>query len=119
LYIQGFLSSSSDITIRFDIYDRTGKLIKDKIRFQWTAQGSNSTFSGYNSAKYSSAAYGGDQDSARLIESFDGSDAFISNYQRIRLRITSGDKVPHIINWVSIDSQEKVKIRRRKLTKLT
>jgi hypothetical protein len=79
-YIQGFLGASSTIYVRFDIYDITGKPITDKLKYEWTAQSSVSSFDGYNSAHYNGSAYGGDEDYANLIESFDGCRCFIINY---------------------------------------
>lgn len=118
-YIQGFLSPSSVIKIRFDTYTRDGKLIKDKKRYDWTTQRSESGFDGYSSARYGSSSYGGDEDFANTVESFDGIKLFIRNWQRIRIHITSADELPHVINWFSIESRIKAKIRRRKLTLLT
>tara|TARA_R100000656_G_scaffold61465_1_gene47461 strand:+ start:750 stop:2543 length:1794 start_codon:yes stop_codon:yes gene_type:complete len=117
-YIQGFLSASSDITVRFDIYDITGKPIKDKLRFSWTAQRSENGFDGYGTANWGISSWGGDVDFANLIESFDGCRPFIRNFQRVRVHITSGDKLQHVINWVSLEAKVKSKIRRRKMTAL-
>ena len=119
LYIQGFLSPSSNITVKFDIYDVNGRISNNKLRFSWTSQYSNMGFTGYNSADYSGAAFGGASTVAGLIESFDGCRPFIRNCQRIILHITSGDTLPHQINWVSLDSHEKTPIKRRKMTLLT
>ena len=119
LYVQGFLSASSSITIKFDIFDIDGVPVTDKIKFTWTPQYSLSGFDGYNSAQYNASAYGGDVDNANLIECFDGIRPVIRNFQRVRVHITSGDKLDHQINWLSIEAQEKKNIRRRKLTLLT
>ncbi len=118
-YVQGFLSASSNLTVRFDIYDITGKPIKDKLRFSWTAQRSENGFDGYGSANWGVSSWGGDVDFAKLIESFDGCRCIIRNFQRVRLHITSGDKLPHAISWVSLEAKVKGKIRRRKLSQLT
>lgn len=118
-YVQGFLSLSSVITVRFDIYDVTGRLIEDKLKYQWTTQYNSNEADGWGTAKYSESAWGGDSDKAGLVESFDGCRPFIRNFQRVKLHITSGDKLPHIINWASLEAKEKQNIRRRKLTKLT
>ena len=115
LYIQGFLSSSSSILIKFDIFDIEGKPVTDKLKFTWTPQYSLSGFDGYSSAQYNASSYGGDLDSAQLIESFDGCRPFIRNFQRVRVHITSGDKLDHQINWLSLEVEEKAPIRRRKL----
>lgn len=117
-YVQGFLSASSNLTVRFDIYDITGKPIKDKLRFSWTAQRSENGFDGYGSANWGVSSWGGDVDFANLIESFDGCRPFIRNFQRVRVHITSGDTLPHVVNWISLDAKVKGKIRRRKMTAL-
>ena len=119
LYIQGFLSVSSDITVKFDIYDIEGRIDNNKLQFSWTSQFSNSGATAYNSANYNGAAWDGASASSGLVESFDGCRPFIRNCQRIILHIISGDKLPHEINWVSIEAQEKTPIRRRKMTLLT
>ena len=118
-YVHGFLSPSSSLTVRFDIFDRTEKLISDKLRYAWTPGNNNNGFDGYNSAIYSGSAYGGDNDVSGLVESFDGCRPFIRNFHRIRLRITSGDKLPHHLTYVILDAKPKSPIRRRTLTQLT
>lgn len=119
VYIQGFLSSSSVVNVNFDIYDVQGRPISNKLNLEWEAQYNNNSFSGYNSAAYGVSPYGGDVDFSDLVESFDGATDKIRNFQRVRLRITNSDKLPHIVNWVSLLTTEKTKIRRRKLTNVT
>lgn len=119
LYVQGFLSLSTTLNVKFDIYDRTGRLITDKMKFEWTTQYNSNSQDGYGTASYGGSAYGGDKDFANTVESFDGIRPFIRNFQRLRVRITGQDKLPHIINWLSVETAEKARIRRRKLTKIT
>lgn len=114
-YVQGFLAQSSVVNVKFDIYDITGRPITNKLKYQWTAQYNLNGFDGYNSAHYSSSAYGGDEDFGNLIESFDGCRPFIRNFHRIRVRITSNDRMNHILTWIKLDSRIKAPIRRRKL----
>jgi hypothetical protein len=118
-YVQGLLSESTSLKVRFDIYDRTGKLIKDKAQFTWTSQNDADSFSGWGTAAWGGAAWGGDVDTSGLIESFDGCRPFIRNFQRVRLHITGSDTLPHTLNWVSLSARVKANIRRRKLTKIT
>ena len=118
-YVQGFLSPSSEITVRFDIYDVTGKPIKNKLRYTWSTQYNLNGADGYNSAHYNESTWGGDSDLAGLVESFDGCRPFIRNFQRIRIRLTSGDQLPHAVTWVKLDARIKAKIRRRKMTLLS
>lgn len=119
LYVQGFLSPSSQIKIRFDIYDETGRLVTDKAKFLWETQYGISAQDSYNSATYSSSHYGGDLDYSGMVESFDGINFKLRNWQRIRIHITSSDKVPHVMTWIKVGSRILGKIRRRKLTKLS
>lgn len=119
IYIQGFLSSSSVINVRFDIYDVTGRYVSDKLKLQWTAQQNYNSIDGYSSAQYSGSVYGGDVDYANLIESFDGFRPFIRNWQRLQIHITSSDRLAHVINWVKLISRVKAQIRRRKMTQVS
>jgi len=118
-YVQGFLATSSEINVRFDIYDITGKPITDKLKYLWESQYVLNGADGYNSARYSSSPYGGDIDYANLVESFDGCRPFIRNFQRIILHITSSDKSLHTLTWVMLDSRVKRQIRRRKMTQIS
>jgi len=118
-YVQGLLSPSSEILVKFDIYDVQGLLINNKLRFSWTAENVGGQLESYNSASYSGSVYGGDADLSGMVESFDGCRPFIRNFQRVRLHMTSADQVPHVLTWVSLDSRIKTNIRRRKMTLLT
>lgn len=116
MYIQGFLSASTTLDVRFDIYDTKGILIKDKMVLQWTAQGETPIGEGYGVAGWGTSGFGGDVDLAGLYESFDGAKFYIRNYQRIRVRISGHDKLPHKINWLKLLARSKAPIRRRKIT---
>jgi len=117
-YIQGFLSASTEITISFDIYDKNGIFIANKKRYSWTAQHNDNDGGGWGELGWGDGPFGGDIDFANTIESFNGRKIMISNYQRIRVKITEGSKTPHAINWFSLDSRAKVPIRRRKISTL-
>ncbi|MBP7118455.1 hypothetical protein KBA63_00045 [Candidatus Woesebacteria bacterium] len=119
IYVQGFLSASSEIYVNFDIYNVNGEPVADKKRLLWTAQYDLNGMDGYNGARYSSSVYGGDQDYANLIESFDGYRPFIRNFQRVQIRITSMDNTAHALTWIILDARVKVAIRRRKMELLT
>ena len=114
-YIQGELSPSSDITIKFSIFDRDGKFIKDKLKLNWAYSVSDLTSVGYGDSPWGSA-WGGDVDPSTTVEQFAGAKERIKNFQRIRVNISGNDKVPHVVNWISILTKEKVNIRRRNLT---
>ena len=118
-YVQGYLSPSTVINVRFDIYDVTGKPINDKLKFLWTAQRSKLGEDGWGTAAWGTSGWGGDLDYSNLVESFDGCRPFIRNFQRVILHITNSDKLPHAISWVSLESQVKAKIRRRKMALTT
>jgi len=118
-YVQGWLSASSQLKVRFDIYNVNGKLIKDKAKFLWEAQYSVPSMDSYNSSTYNVSTYNGDLDTPGLVESFDGCRPFIRNFQRVRVHITSNDKFQHQLTWVKLDARIKTRIRIRKLTILT
>jgi len=117
-YIKGLLSQNSNITVAFDIYDRTGSLIENKLRFAWTNHGQNTDLNEWGSAEWGKGEWGGDIGSEGLIENFDGMHSFIRNFQRIRVHITESSKLGHRIDWFSLDTRVKSNIRRRKLVKL-
>lgn len=119
IYVQGFLSESQTVNVKLDIYDVQGRPINNKLVLEWSSQYNNNTQAGYNGADYSGASYNGDYDLAGMIESFDGATDKIRNFQRVRLHITNSDKLPLVLNWVSLLTTEKARIRRRKLTNVT
>jgi len=118
-YVQGFLSPSTELDLRFDIYDRTGKFIKDKMKLRWTSNNDPGLSDGYGIADWGKSPWGGDVDLAGTVESFAGFRGRINNWQRIRLRITGNDKVAHQINWFSLQTKSKVPIRRRNLVQIS
>lgn len=113
LYAGGFLSPSTTLQIKFDIYDVNGQLQTDKGVYEWTAQNSEGSFDEWASAMWGQSAFGGGFDTTGLIESFDGGSPKISNLQRLRVRIVGGDKLKHILNWIAIQTTQKQAIRRR------
>lgn len=115
-YAQGFLSASSVITVHFDIYDYFGKPIADKAKFEWTAQRVEGKSGGWGKAQWGQNSWGSYSRSGGMVESFDGCEPFIREAQRVILRVTSGDEVPHIINWIGVFGEEGAPIRRRKMT---
>jgi hypothetical protein len=115
-YIQGFLSASGEIEIRFDIYDVEGNFVPNKRVLNWTSSGSTSVSDGYGIASWGTSAWGGDVDVTGLLECFAGGKYKIANYQRIILDLNGHDKLPHALTWVKLGAQPKAKIRRRNLT---
>lgn len=119
-YIQGFLSSSSDVEISFDIYDKNGNFIYRKTVWNWTAQtGSSSLSDGFGVASWGTASWSGNIDISNTIEAFDGCTPRIANFQRVRVRIKENSRLPFAVNWFSMGGRVKAKIRRRKITKLS
>jgi len=114
-YAQGKLSQSSSIRIDFNIYDKTGKLVTDKLSLQWTPDVGFVGVTGYGTAPWG-AAWGGDVDPLGTIESFAGFKGRIKNFQRVRIHVTEHSQVPHTINWLSVLTKEKVPIRIRNMT---
>jgi hypothetical protein len=119
LYTGGFLSSSSELTIRFDIYDVDGVLVEDKAKYKWTATTSSLGYDEFGSAAFGDSMFGGDFDTVGLVESFGGGSPRINNLQRLRVRITAGDKLKHILNWIVVKTVRKTPIRRRNISQIT
>lgn len=114
-YIQGRLSNSTSLQIDFDVYDKDGQFDQARKSYTWTSQLLGPSGSGYDADGYE-ASYGGDPEDDGLINSFDGAAPGIKNYQRILVRISGGDALPHKINWLNIQGKIKAPIRRRKLS---
>jgi hypothetical protein len=117
-YTYGLLSSSSNITISFDKYDKKGLFKKNVKRISWTPTGVSGGGFGWNEYGWNEGAYGGQYGLPGTIEDFSGYNLKINNYQRIRVRYTAVDKVPHALGWFSIMSRSKRRIRRRNMTEL-
>jgi len=117
LYLQGFLSPSTDIRVRISIYDVRGIFVPDKLVYAWTPSSVAGTILGYDSLPYD-GGLGGDLDLAGLVEDFNGIRPWIRNWQRVRIRFTATDKLAHQINWVRLEAEPKVDIRRRNLTQI-
>ena len=112
-YFQGVLSDSSDIKVHFDIYDKDGNFTEDKLVLQWNRTNGLTAAAGYGSAEWGATGWGGSVSTSPDLESFDGCGGKISNFQRLIVRITGSDKVPHAINWIKLYTAEKSRIRTR------
>ena len=115
--IQGLLSDNSLVNISFDIYDKEGRFVKDKARLEWTAQHSSNTSDEYGSAEYGISTYGGDLDLTQLVDCFNSYKTWIRSFMRLRVKITSNDKLPHSISWFSVSVTPVRQARFRHLTK--
>lgn len=114
-YTQGFLSQSSQITVHFDIYNTRGVASGGRASYLWTPQYSNTSPDGWSESAFSENSWGGYDASPGLIECFDGCRPRVRRAQRVILRITAGDMVPHKISWVTLQGKLKAPIRRRKM----
>ena len=119
LYMGGFLSTGSTITVSFDIYNKKGLFKENVLSYDWTVNDGNSNHDEWASAIWAQSAWGGDFDTGGLVECFDGGSPKISNFQRLRMRLTSGDLLPHILCWAAAETTVKEPIRRRHITKTT
>lgn len=119
MYFQGLLSDSSEIQIDLDIYKRTGEFVPSYQSWLWTATtlGSYGSGAGYNRA-YNSP-YGGSNTEAGLTNSFEGLNSRIHNFQRLIVKLTCTDRLPHTINYITAETKNVANIRTRNITKLT
>jgi len=115
-YIQAQLSQSSDITVAFDIYDRQGSLVMNKEVITLQASSDAGASGGYGSTSWGTSPFGGDIETGGLTQNFSGASNRINNFQRIRIHITSSDRVSHEINLIQAQVESKGLIRRRNIT---
>jgi len=118
-YVQGQLSDTTTIDIKFSIFDKDGVFVSDKLELQWIHDTDKSGLTGYGSSGWGSSGWGsGTVPLPGTDAQFAGFRGRIKNFQRIRVTLTSNDKVAHRINWLSLQTLEKANIRRRNLTKI-
>jgi len=124
-YSQGRLSPSTELEIKFSIYNRVGKKESNKLIYKWTVSAEEAPDSeeGWGESGVGNSGFGvtqgGDTNSDGLIESFNGCRPFIRNFQRLIVEITGGDRLPHELNWFKVDAMAKANIRRRNLNKIS
>ena len=118
-YVQGLLSLLTNLRVAFDIFNVEGNEEKDKLIFTWTSQNANNLTDGYGIVSWGQGVFAGQPNAQGLLECFDGFRDYIRNYQRIRIHITGHDQLPHQINWVKLNFEVKVPIRRRKMKKVS
>ena len=119
LWIESMLSRSSRVAISFDKYDKDGVLRQNIAEYNLTLENGRSLGVGYDEFGYDEASYDGDLDISGMFESFEGINLRLRNIQRLVLKLSSSDEVPHQINWVKIESRVKRQARRRGLTRIT
>jgi hypothetical protein len=118
IYMHGFLSPSTSLNVKFDIYDIEGNLVTNKISYTWTADGGSEMGLGYGDSPWGTSAWGGDSDLTGTIESFSGGSRRIRNFQRLILKLNEQSQVPHAITYLTMITREKRMIRRRNLTEV-
>lgn len=115
-YFNGQLSTGTDMKIYFDIYDRDGVKVKNKLVLVWSPSQGIGVLDEFGVAKWGEAVWGGDSDSIAAIDSFAGSRHSIAEFQRLIITFAGHDKAPHSINWFSLDLVDKGDIRKRNIT---
>lgn len=119
MFIQGDLSSSSQVYVHFDIYNRLGQFVKDKTIWLWTPQYAPPGLDGFSNAGYGESSWGGDVEQSGLIPSFSGCAVRIQNFQRIIIRIEETSKLQLAINWFTLIGRIKAENRRRDIVKVS
>lgn len=112
-YAGGALSTGSEIKINFDIYNKYGDFRENVEELTWTANDGGGQADGWADAIWGESAWGGGFDLGGLIQSFGGGSPKISNFQRLLVKLTSGDKLPHVLNWLALKTTQKAPIKRR------
>lgn len=121
-YVDAFLSPSTVLQVCFDIYDTTGNFIANKLCFVFSSQAAAGRAGGWGVSAWGGSGFGGHDSDAgnNMVECFDGFGAgHIRNFQRVRIKITGHDKIPHSLVWIKAQSEPKIQIRRRKMKLLT
>ena len=116
-YIQGELSPDTEPLLQFSIYDRTGAYVNNKLELQWNYETTSVDLEGYGEMGWG-GAWGGEGSASGTVVNFAGFRGRIKNFQRIIMKISGNDKAPHKINWFSIQTKEKMPIRRRNLQQI-
>lgn len=113
IYGNAQLWNESNVTVSFGTFNRLGEYTADRASFSWDAEGDTGDADEWGSAVFGGAAWGGGYTSSGSLNSFDGCSPMIRNVERAKIRVTSNDKSPHIINFFQIVSRTKAPFRRR------
>lgn len=116
VYLNGQLSDGTSIDITLSRYDRTGAYDANKFNYTWTLTNAPETDNGggYNgpyNGGYGAGIY------SDLTNQQSGFKAKMRRCNRVILQITSGDKLPHIINYVQAKANVTTMNRNRLITK--
>lgn len=124
IYAQGWLHDSSEITICFDKYDLTGAVAQAYKCLVWSGEdagGGGGGFGGGFGEEGFGDGFADDitiQEYSNLSPSFKERQIIINRFQRLRIKFTSLDVYPHVLNWFSLMMDEGAPIRLGNLTQL-
>lgn len=117
--IQAELSQSSQVRFIFDTFRSNGQKVDNRGTFLLTAQYSNPAPLGYGISPFASgfgSTISGSLDGTLPV--YDSIKPGIRNFQRIQVRVTSSDLVPHALNVFTSDIRTKAQIRQRTITQI-
>jgi hypothetical protein len=109
---EGGFSQGTEITIDFDIYDAAGCFESSKVTATWTAQCLAVGGDGFDADPYAGHFDGDSSDSEGLVNSSGQINPKIANFTRLIIRLTSNDRLPHIIYWLKCEGRIKAKTRK-------
>lgn len=118
-YMDAFVVPGAILNVSFDIYDVKGNFIQNQLGFDFISDSVLGTGDGFGIASFGLSGYGGAEGEAGVSEYFGGARGFISNYQRLRVKISGHDKYPHKLVWIKVLTKEKIQIRRRTMVQTT
>ena len=103
IFMQGNLSTDSDIQVHIDIYDRFGELVQDAVDPLTFAAGAiDGDAEGFGTSGYGTSSFGSLGEGTSTIPSIMQGDVVVPEFWRIIIRVTSNDVFPHTINFLSI-----------------
>lgn len=114
--VQADLSPSTVLTISFDVFDRNAVFQENVESYNMVARDIGSSLVGYGKAKYGSPYGSAGSPDDGTIPTYDSYKPMYPNIQRLFVKITSGDKVPHTVNMFMAELDEKSPIRVRNIT---
>ena len=110
--IEGALSEGSEIEIDFDIYDAMGCYEASKVNATFTAQCLAVGGDGFDADPFAGHFDGDSTDSEGLVNATGQINPKIANFTRLIIRLTSNDRLPHIIYWFRCEGRIKAKTRK-------
>lgn len=109
MVMQAEVSQSSDIKVRFDVYDRNGSRVNNKKILQFPTTGAGMGAVGVGSMPIGGVvgANGSSGSATTLILSETRDDVTLYQVWRVVIRFTGNDKVPHVINFFSLETEDR------------